>query len=425
MVDPKNHKLSEYIQKNIEDKILELLAVYLDLENVPSSVIENLTNQKMDSVKKLKEIVQKKGFIENPPENEIKSGNLYFHQTGFDQNTEISTDKKFSSPPIENQKYALGGEPNSVNMHIDNGNYEPSNEFELADGDIAPPTGLSLTAEWEVNEPIDLRHPVEHKQAEYLQGNLGWKLIGASLRGKHHAHIGDYREDVFQILVEDNWHFAAIADGAGSADLARRGAELAVVGAHQGFTKKIAQNINYNNYNFDDEDVRQALIAGMMNARMKIVDEARIQNRKPREFSSTLLLIAHFENEIEHIIGAAQVGDGFIIMYNKNGNFELITKPDQGIYSGETEFLCSLNEQQIYDRINVKRCSIQELKYLIVMSDGVGDDLVPLEKNIPILVATLDDVIIAKQDSDKKLLNSIEYEKRGSFDDRTIVVLGK
>ena len=59
---------------------------------------------------------------------------------------------------------------------------------------------------------------------------------------------------------------------------------------------------------------------------------------------------------------------------------------------------------------------------MLFRSDGVADDLVPVERQAPTLINGLDKVITERQ-PDAALLETIGYEKRDSADDRTLVVL--
>jgi hypothetical protein len=58
----------------------------------------------------------------------------------------------------------------------------------------------------------------------------------------------------------------------------------------------------------------------------------------------------------------------------------------------------------------------------VVMTDGIADDLVPLQKQAQVLLRGLADVL-AQRKPEPALLDLIGYEKRDSADDRTLVVL--
>lgn len=57
---------------------------------------------------------------------------------------------------------------------------------------------------------------------------LDKKIVIASKRGRSHAHAGTFRDDDFYVQdLPDDWAIAAIADGAGSAQYARMGSQIA------------------------------------------------------------------------------------------------------------------------------------------------------------------------------------------------------
>jgi hypothetical protein len=58
----------------------------------------------------------------------------------------------------------------------------------------------------------------------------------------------------------------------------------------------------------------------------------------------------------------------------------------------------------------------------LVATDGVSDDLIPLAENGPILAQELRAVAAITSDAGKRLGELLDYEKRGSFDDRTLVI---
>ena len=97
----------------------------------------------------------------------------------------------------------------------------------------------STPGAWQVLEPEDMGDPSSHEAMQAISGAPGWFLVGASLRGRQHAHEGRYREDAFVIACHNGWNIAAVADGAGSASLARVGARVAT----QACVDSLARNL--------------------------------------------------------------------------------------------------------------------------------------------------------------------------------------
>ncbi len=80
----------------------------------------------------------------------------------------------------------------------------------------------------------------DEDQQELMTDN-GWRLIGASKRGRSHAHEGKCRDDHFFISADSTtkWNILAVADGAGSASLSREGARIAVTESSRILSEKL------------------------------------------------------------------------------------------------------------------------------------------------------------------------------------------
>jgi hypothetical protein len=63
----------------------------------------------------------------------------------------------------------------------------------------------------------------------------------------------------------------------------------------------------------------------------------------------------------------------------------------------------------------------QPPRLIAAMTDGVADDALESEHNLRALFSGLETIVGAEAPAER-LLDSISYEKRGSFDDRTIVL---
>ena len=107
------------------------------------------------------------------------------------------------------------------------------------------------------------------------------------------------------------------------------------------------------------------------------------------DLSGTLLItviIPVNDTVKEHLVISCQIGDGMIAVLNSEGKFEdsikLMGVPDSGDYSGETEFLTSIqvnNIEALQSRTKISRCIADTV---FVMTDGVADDYFPNETEI-------------------------------------------
>jgi hypothetical protein len=279
-------------------------------------------------------------------------------------------------------------------------------------------------AKWRVLEPADRSDATEHLRAAHITGATGWKMIGASRRGKLHAHEGTYRDDEFAFGMRDDWNLIAVADGAGSHKLSRVGARVSTEAA---ITAMRASLANFGQGETPDyvADLRGAIRAGFKAAHQRVNEEAQQRGIPVRDLSATLLLAAHgpvlrYTSSIPTFLATGQIGDGMILMVGQDHSLHLIGEANKGYYSGETIFLPGTTPNDWENHTLVQQ--IEQPLMILVMTDGVADDLVPYQRQAPTLVKAIENVFGERQ-PDLALLETIGYEKRDSADDRTLVVL--
>ncbi|MEM7031374.1 MAG: PP2C family serine/threonine-protein phosphatase [Chloroflexota bacterium] len=276
---------------------------------------------------------------------------------------------------------------------------------------------LEQPGQWQQWEPPFVwQDRVPHTDSDLHQGADGWLLMGASRRGRLHAHEATFREDAFQIAVADDWHFAAVADGAGSCSLSRVGATQAVQ------TALTAMQARLINAEPSQAIVHSALSMSLECAWHTVYQEAlhRQSNRIYfQDFSTTLLLLAFHSGE--NLVGIAQVGDGLIAAQFEDNTIRLFGEPDSGEYAGQTHFLTSYSPDTLSSKADTFYLD-SPAHLFMVMTDGLSDDLFPPQKKLSGLIKPLPKV--CQQDQpEEALLSLLNYERAGSFDDRTLVVL--
>lgn len=304
----------------------------------------------------------------------------------------------------------------------------PLDEHASAIATESPETRLPLTDEailqrtrslWREVEPSDPFDPVDATATMQKQGNGGEILVGASRRGRSHAHDGKYREDSFAFDVQNAWILIAVADGTGSKPLARVGSRIAANSAVE-YLKTRLTHLQTN------EQVpallRGALAGAMVHALAKIADEASSRQKEANDFATTLLLVVYGSFEKKKWLGIAQVGDGGMAIQKQNGECIQVGHADHGQFGGEAVFLTSQEAQMSWHQ----RAFVYEVQdsfqRLIVATDGVFDDFSPPFGQTERLFQELHPMD-EQEDAAKWLLEWLNYERRGSFDDRTIVVL--
>lgn len=297
------------------------------------------------------------------------------------------------------------------------------------------------------------------------------KLIGACVRGRSHKHAGTNCDDWFEFDIAQDWTIMAVADGVGSRKLSRVGAKEACCAAVK-ILKEDLQQVTLgertnrkhfrgrgNDGRFSDTDmdqVEQALIRAM-DAAYHALEEARDarkdkqeyidllgQNPEVSDFSTTLLLAVHncfvLEDKSYDFIMSLQVGDGMIAAVNIDNKLMMLGKPDSGEFAGQT---IPINNVKIRDDKEKRRrvfTTVQRLKAVMLMTDGVADDYFPNDPGMLRLYEDLvkQEIITPAATSDQAARPEIEqpisaeeklrrwldsYYVKGSFDDRTLVVL--
>lgn len=296
-------------------------------------------------------------------------------------------------------------------------------------GSVPPPetTDTQLArAIWQIREPTESSDPTEHTLEQALFGTPGWLLVGASLRGKQHAHEAKFREDAFAIASSSGWNIAAVADGAGSATLARVGAPIATRTCVASLTRRLAGLDNIGSAAWTSEPIQNAIESAIRDAQDELAREANRRQVALRELSTTLLVAIHQATAASQRVFAAQVGDGLIAASSPSRGAFILTTPRYGEFANETEFLTGIKAtSDITTYISEAREIPLDLRYLVLLTDGVADDFLPAKIRLPKLIEQFPGIMrLGEAAAPQALLALISYNKRGSFDDRTAVVIG-
>ena len=298
----------------------------------------------------------------------------------------------------------------------------------------------------------------------------GRKIIGASIRGRSHAHEGLARDDDFGFLVTENckWKIVVVSDGAGSAKFSRRGSEL-VCDSVIKYCKEILENgfseINtyVNNLELQHYDGNKSIPPKVLHEikilSYKVVVQAAFSARKDiereviftkekfgqettiKDFSTTCLILVTKKCSFGELVISFSIGDGAIacIVPNQTEPY-LLSMVDSGEYAGQTNFITTdsiFRDSSILfnQRLQVRVFNCYEA--IVVMTDGVSDPFFDVEDNLKDncywnsfwknLTHEGQEHLNLESDSAEKnsqlLLNWLNFYKQGYHDDRTIVVV--
>ncbi len=157
-----------------------------------------------------------------------------------------------------------------------------------------------------------------------------WRVVGASVQGAGHRAEGLPCQDAqFWRALPSGELIVALADGAGSAACAAKGAQAAVVAAagvlaEQATSRRLAREGGW-----------PLVMAGAFRAARGVVEQLAGAARRPlRDYATTLTCIVAGEDGLV----TAQIGDGLVAVENGGGLF-LAARPQRGEYANEAYFL--------------------------------------------------------------------------------------
>ncbi|MBX3061537.1 MAG: protein phosphatase 2C domain-containing protein [Anaerolineae bacterium] len=255
-----------------------------------------------------------------------------------------------------------------------------------------------------------------------IAGAGGYALTAASIRGKSHAHAGTFRDDATAVTATQYWNIMAVGDGAGTAPLARVGSNLAVNGAITAMRAAMPALPSA-------EDVGKAIHAGLRGAYDAIRTFAKDRSIDMNNLHTTLQLLIQWPQNRGCILGLAHVGDGIIAAETTDRKYYLLTEPDTDPEdSGRTLFLTSGSLRRwMEERTHVYQFD-EPLDIVALMTDGISSDLEPYDDLLHnnLFEALRQRVLCYPlKQREQALLAFISYERRGSFDDRTLAVLAR
>lgn len=326
---------------------------------------------------------------------------------------------------------------------------------------------MNSRSSWRV---LDIREGPENHSEFYCSSSIApeAKIIGARVRGKKHKHEGTNCDDWFEIANSNGWSIIAVSDGAGSKALSRIGAKVSCRTAVERLSKDLPDMTHRSVMTTGAGCSEKGLLAKEVQTCIRIavqeayraveqaakrcaedVEHVQALGREPKlnDFAATLLIAVNTTITIDGMkhgfTATYQIGDGAIAGMTADGSVYSLTQPDMGDYSGQTSFLIS---EGVLDSIASQvYFSIMPFKTIFVMSDGVADDYFPVKNGIPKLYEDLimneilegsekgfsqcehdctNQLVESSSKPEEKLCHWLDtYSIRGSFDDRTLVVL--
>lgn len=318
------------------------------------------------------------------------------------------------------------------------------------------------------NIPTDpnIAHYKPDSEAEYVkvegsqEGETKKDIVAASQRGRSHAQEGKPRDDHFALLhcPESDWYVIAVADGAGSASLSRKGSQVACNTVREHCRELLADNPAFEKAireyaaNREDAEKRTEMTRQVIDIVYKgalkaheAVKKAVSANEgtKLKDYATTLMFAICKKYDFGWFLSSFWVGDGAMCLYDeKNKKAVLLGTPDEGEFSGQTRFLTMpeiFHDKDVVSK-RLRISIVDDFTALFLMSDGVSDPMFETEKNLndyskweefynklkngfpedEIGGVDLSDNNEAAKD---QLLRWLDFWSPGNHDDRTIAIL--
>lgn len=269
-------------------------------------------------------------------------------------------------------------------------------------------------------------------------------VIGASTRGRSHAHVGSFRDDDLAMATFPGpWHSLTVADGAGSAKFSRRGSQIVCREMTDHFDRYFADADNALTRLAGEEpdsgplrtELYKQFGGAAIAARKAIEEQAAASSATLRDFHTTLITtLLHPLADGRWFVAAFSIGDGAAALIGAPGDEPcLLTRPDGGEYAGQTVFLTMkealADADGIMARISV--AVVADFQALVLATDGITDPRFDSETAIadPQVWTALWQEIqaeIAPADSRETaaaaLLAWMNFHSPGHHDDRTLVL---
>jgi Protein phosphatase 2C len=183
-----------------------------------------------------------------------------------------------------------------------------------------------------------------------------WRYAAGQSTGSAHEKLGSPCQDRFRCETEDGHQvlIAVVSDGAGTAEFAHIGAEIAVdtIGSVARLGVRAGR-----------QDLDSVLREGATLARQRLIEAAASRQVRPRDLACTALAVI-----LTPMAGAAlQIGDGAIVIAERESDWRCVFWPQKGEYANSTFFL---SDEQSVARALVKLLG-DDVKEVALFSDGL------------------------------------------------------
>lgn len=225
-------------------------------------------------------------------------------------------------------------------------------------------------------------------------------ILVSSKRGRSHANVGSFREDDFALKdLHNGWSIIAVADGAGSAKVSRKGSEIACEGIVSYFLQRSSieemLEIDELMQHYDPQapgDIQNKINLSVYNNLGKAVfsvhkaleEFAKSAELSLKDLSSTLVFTLYKKFDQGYIFLSFGVGDcPMVVLNNDVSEVIQLNWIDVGDFGGGTRFITMpeiFKSEKFASRFSFKL--LEDFSYLVLMSDGIYDAKLVVEANL-------------------------------------------
>ena len=193
-----------------------------------------------------------------------------------------------------------------------------------------------------------------------------WTVGGASVAGVSHERNGLPCQDSMSYRVAGDVLVAAVADGAGSAELSDVGSALAAETSARMAELLILEEHDHAPHSMHETCLGPIVAAAVEEARRELQEEAARRGAELRQLATTLLLAVH----APRILAVGQIGDGAVVASDGRGGYRTWITPQRGgEYANQTSFLTSANAMSQLE-VRVERLDSGAVE-LAMFTDGL------------------------------------------------------
>ena len=267
-------------------------------------------------------------------------------------------------------------------------------------------------------------NPSRNPPQDHPQNFPRWHCVGASVMGVSHQRNATPCQDMFGYChLPTGELVVAVADGAGSAPLAKEGAQMVVEGALAAVTGR------WGYYRPASRKAwRELVYHAFQTAQQGVFSHAVNANQPPRAYAATLLVAIISQD----LVACGLVGDCAIVVATDEGAMQSLCQAQRGPYANTTYFATHHDLKQQLD-VQLWEGSA---RHVALLTDGLLSLALNIDQNRPYapffdplfgFVADVGNTVDEEAVAVQALTTFLDSERvnQRTHDDKTLVLVGQ